>query len=321
MPDDKIVFEGERFVISDISADLPRHPRYPYGSSVVKPNGKRAVTGRYRSVPGRTIDTIYFHQTAGAYAPGRNGVMKTGRFFVTDPAYSPDGRWKGNGRGWPGFAYTWYVCHEPETIAGKYVIYQCNHLDTVSWHTAGRNKTGAGIAFQGYFRTRHIRNFRPFDGTDGEPSEAQLILAEAFWEEYAKGELGLTNRDISGHFEVSKKTCPGDTLEKFVLFKQQDEDNPERPEPLPAEQDRLSLDTWKLRQAALVVLGHDLGKYGSQHNGVDGKPGPMTRMAIETEEESMGLRPDGVWDERFENLLKVRLGAEGVGQGDLAGMA
>ena len=314
MTDHKTVFEGEKFVIADIVKKLPRHSRYPYGTDIINPNGKRAVKGAYTTSPGRAIEKIYYHQTYGAYAPGIKGVRNTAHFFIADPVYDENSKRKGGGRGWPGFAYTWYVCYEPEVVNGKYVIYQCNDLGTISWHTKGCNMKGAGIAFQGMFRSRHIKNFKPFKNTNGEPSEAQMICADAFWEEYAKEELGLTNRDISGHFEVGKKACPGDTLEHFVQFKQRNEDVTEFFQPAEVHSDLIPLDDWESRQAALVVLGHDLGKYGNKKNGVDGKPGEKTRLAIEAQEEIMGLKPDGQWDDRFENLLKLYLHARGITQ-------
>jgi hypothetical protein len=157
--------------------------------------------------------------------------------------------------------------------------------------------------------------FRPRGGTDGKPSDAQLSALEASWCEYFRLAFRLTNYDVFGHFEAKhpKKACPGDILERWVLAKREAVEAEAEIYEAPIGTGHLILlDTWKRRQAALVMLGFDLGSYGPLRNGVDGDPGYKTRAAIEGLEESLGLSPDGVWDDRLEFLARMMLFTSGV---------
>lgn len=327
----KVIYEGSNFVVVDVIDQLPKHKNYPHGSSVTKPDGTRAIPASwsYRKRRKR-ISKVFVHQTAGSYTPGWKGCYNTAAFITRDPTYKPDGRWRGTGRGWPAMCYTFYVPHEPErTIDGRWVVFLCRPLEMTSWHTAGHNDEAVAIGFQGYFRSRHIRNYRPFKGTDGAPSQAQLAILSSWWNEYATEAdgLALSKTAIYGHFEAKKpkKTCPGDMLEKWVL-KRRGEDvqedvvtsNNTSPSVLDLPEHRfLPLHTWELRQAALVFLGFDLGRYGPRQNGVDGKPGYRTRAAIEAFEEVLGLQPDGNWDEQVELLIQLVLLSLGATRMDL----
>lgn len=217
-----IVYTGDKILISDISSLLPTHHNYPYGTDVVNPNtGKRAVTGKYYDVKSRKIEKVYYHQTAGSYTDGFLGIMNTAQFFTRDPSYRlVKGKyvWTAQGHGWPGFAYTFYVPFKVPFKNNRLVIYQCNPLSRVTWHTGGGcNENGIGIAFQGYFESRHIHNFHPIKGSDGHPSADQMICANEFFTDYCVNVLKLDNSCISGHFNHGKLTCPGDDLEELVL--------------------------------------------------------------------------------------------------------
>jgi len=217
---DKIVFKGSSFVICDVSDKLPRHKNYPDGSFAINPNtGKRDVNGAYKKEPGRKIKTIVVHQTAGGYNTPEKQLLNTGSFFVRDPTWKWNAAkqtnlWTGEGRGWPGFAYTWFVPFGPDTHNDLWIIYQCNDLEMVTWHTGGgQNFAGGGLAFQGYFLSDPGVT-EPMKGQNGHPSEPQLNILPAFWYEYAIPNLGAT--ELSGHWERGKITCPGDDLREKV---------------------------------------------------------------------------------------------------------
>jgi len=233
----KIVFVGTNFCIYDICNMMPKHKNFPYGTEVLDPTsckvinavtgevdkttGHRAVRDKYYDIPDRKITTVIYHQTAGGYNPAFDQVLATGQFFVRDPKWKWNAAkqkwiWTAEGRGWPGFAYTWFAPFNPIIHEDKYVVFQCNPLNRVSWHTGdGCNLSGGGLAFQGYFLEPAAGVTRPMKGTDGEPSDAQLMIADGFWLEYAVPVLGATV--LTGHFEHKKPACPGQTLRERLI--------------------------------------------------------------------------------------------------------
>lgn len=322
----RVVFEGFAFIVYDVSDKLPRHKNFPHGTDVVKPNGRRALPAswKYRQVPNRKIETLYCHQTAGScVAEGYAALLNTFAFMARDPSYSESGKWRGTGRGWPGGAYTYFLPFKPEKHNGKEIIFQCWHHDWITWHSSD-NHNSVAIVCQGYFKHPSMKSFRPKRGCpDGRPSDAQQVALMAFFYEYAQPIIGLSKMDIKGHCESPKpKTaCPGTDIEKLYL---QVRTSTALPEPLPwipplmpKVIGMLGLETWKERQAALVMLGHDLGKYGKGGNGVDGDAGHLTKAAVEAEEESLGLPVDGFWDDVFDYHVKLQLLVHGWVQEDL----
>jgi hypothetical protein len=294
----RVVFEGSLFVIYDIIDLLPVHKNYPHGTSVLKPNGRPAVPSHWQYGPRRQeIRKAFIHQTAGGYAPGFEGVQKTARFITRDPSYTPEGKWRGDGRGWPAMCYSYYFPYYPERVPGsdaesKLIIFKCRPDEHRSWHTAGHNDEAIGLGFQGYFRSRHIGPFVPRHGDEssGKPHRNQRVMLIS-WEEFFKPTFGLTNDDVFGHFEAKrpKLSCPGDWLEDWVL-------QTRGKDPV--------FRSWESRQLALVRLGYDLGTTGINGDGVDGDPGYRTRAAIEGVEEALGLPVNGVWDESLE--IRIR---------------
>jgi peptidoglycan hydrolase-like protein with peptidoglycan-binding domain len=227
------------------------------------------------------------------------------------------------GRGWPGGGYTFFLAYAPAQYNGKWVIYQCWPLDWVTWHSS-HNKPSVAIALQGYFKSRHMRSFIPKSTVPGgRPSTAQMEALSGFLYEYAIGHLGILPTQIKGHADspYPKPTCPGDEPEELYRSIQAG-----RPQQLEAPDfdphvidipGLVELDTWERRQAALVVLGHDLGNFGKLKNGVDGDPGNRTRLAIEATELILGLPVDGYWDDKFDFLVRVLLGSFGKTQADI----
>ena len=214
-------------------------------------------------------------------------------------------------------AYTYYVPFAPELYRQKHVIYRCWSHDWVSWHS-GDNVASLAIVFQGYFRSKHIRAFRALPGTDGKPSAVQY-QAFHYLRQYLSQHYGLRPNTFRGHCESpqAKLNCPGDDL--LVLCHSAAFDAVEKgiEMPLIEHKDALSLDSWKERQAALVLFGHNLGATGPKQNGVDGVLGPLTRAAIETTEAQFKLPRDGFWDDRFDSIFKLYLQSRGTTQMDI----
>jgi hypothetical protein len=148
-----VEYECASFVLKDASAMLPRRTGTAYKKRIVA-----------------TIDEIIVHQTQGSTKPPvRNALLNEAEFFIAsdDPATSDI-----EGRGFPGFAYTFWVPFRPEvTQAGVPIIYRCQPDDTVSYHTGkhgeilGRNAVGVAIAFQGLFRSRTAPDARTRAGS------------------------------------------------------------------------------------------------------------------------------------------------------------
>ena len=305
----KIANESITYKLVDIVDKLPRHDNYPW-------NWKRS--SRYYDMPGRRIERCYFHQKGGGYVPGFYGVVRTANFLVQNPKYDHSGRWIGNGRGWPGYSYTIDIPHKPERKDGKFIIYQCQPWDTVSWHTKGDNKNSMSVALQGFFKSKHGGKFIPYKGTNGRPSSAQMDILEDLTENFIKPKFGIKNDQLLGHFESPKPklTCPGDDITMWLMKKRHEffrttimvEIDPAL---------NYRLDTWERRQAALVAIGCDIGKSGDKKNGVDGMPGEKTRLGLEAVERMAGLPINGIWDSELHWNMTELLSIIGVTQEDI----
>lgn len=308
----KTVWESDSIRLVYAVDELPRNENYPYSHDRF---------WSFKRVDDRKVNKVIYHQKAGGYAKGFTGLRRTASFFVRTPKYR-NGKWLGNGRGWPGYAYTIDVPYEPEIVDGRYIIYQCQDFDIVSSHTKGGNTHGVGVSFQGLFRSRHNKRFVPSKGTTGQPSDAQMLVARDLWEEFLKPKFGLTNQDLQGHFDYTKATCPGDALESIILDYRQSQAPKEPDQDLGAPVfDEFPLDSWELRQAALVALEFDLGQYGPLNNGVDGMAGELTRFAIEQIESGVNAEPDGLWDEAVEEAVGLLLELRNISMNDLVALA
>jgi hypothetical protein len=225
----RIVFENDMIVIVDVSDELPRHRNYPHGSDARKPDGQRAINPnfRYYDRPGRKIKRVIYHHTGGGYTPNIRGLKNTAHFFTRDPVYTTIAgnrpqdprkiRWTGNGRGWPAFGYHLFVPWEPERDQGRAVVYQCNPLDRVSWHTgSGQNKHGLGVVFQGWFYSSAAPRHKLGRGLVRKPSLAQMTAAYHVFCSYLQPLYDLPNSALATHAEHGKPACPGDELSAFV---------------------------------------------------------------------------------------------------------
>lgn len=314
------VFEGSNFVIQDLRQKIDQYinGNYPYGW--------RNSGSRYYRRELDTIKYVVFHHTAGGLTLGEQGPINTAAYSVRDPRFRcPQcGRsWLGNksyphtycpvckntgnnlgyGNGFPGMPYHVFVPYFTEsTEQGKYVVYWCVDFEEVTWHSSRGNAQGVSVAWQGLFRSRHLRRFIPWPNTNGEPSSQQQQLIGPLWEEWLRPNFGLTNKDLTGHYAFEKPSCPGDFLENKIRVINYDPPlhvynttyfNPEEE----------IFGSWPARQAALVILGYFLGTTGQLKNGVDGKPGQLTKMAIAAFETEHSLIVDGVWDDQVEHAM------------------
>jgi hypothetical protein len=196
----RIVFTGSIFVIYDIADLLPVHKMK-----------------RYKTMKPRPIKLIVYHQSAGGYGEPWAQVQREAAFFVRPATYNAAGKWNGDGRDWPGFAYTWFTSYCPYLWQGLWVVFQTQKLEVVSFHTGDRcNEPGGGMVFQGYFIGPYSGRQRPVAGTTGKPSVAQMAIAEAFWKDYGVGHLKLGPKALDGHYRHGKPACPGPDLQAYV---------------------------------------------------------------------------------------------------------
>jgi len=314
------VFEGSNFVIYDLRQEIQKHinANFPYGW--------RSSGAHYYRRELDTIKHVVYHHTAGGMTPGLKGPINTAEYSVRDPRFKcPQcGRcWLGNksyphsfcplckttgkntgyGNGFPGMPYHVFVPYDPElTEQGKHVVFWCEDFEEVTWHSSKGNAQGVSVAWQGLFKSRHLNRFIPWPNTDGDPSPAQKQLVVPLWEEWLRPEFELANSDLTGHYAFGKPSCPGDWIEnKIRQVNQEPALNVYDTSHFNPEEEMFG--SWTLRQAALVVLGYDLGAYGPLKNGVDGKPGMKTKMAIAAFEDANNLIVDGVWDDQVEHAM------------------
>jgi len=237
---DPVVFEGSTFLILSLQERLHRHKYWPHGARYDAESGEyvrtkscyRLVRGGLGGVAtiGREIKEVIVHHTGGSIVPvGPAGPMSVSAYCVTDPKPSkyvhdgkPDQRY---GRSWPGICYHAWIPYAPETVevlgqdddlhpilVSKHIIYECWTSGWWIYNTAGRNAHCYGIGLQGSFS--HRPGGEP--GEPREPSVLQMELLATWWEEWAKPTLRLEDRDLYGHADYGKPTCPGITAYSWL---------------------------------------------------------------------------------------------------------
>lgn len=293
---------------------------------LVKLSGLPTGPGEYRRIKGRQIKRLFVHQAAGGFKEGAAQAIAIARFHSAPPKYKRDPQtneilyrtvrgkkrkhWIGGGRGWPGAGYTFCVPAIPDVKDGKIEVYRMHDDEVRSYHTGGSHNTyGAAVVVGGYYKAPGGKRGRERPDDGAVMSLKELVL------DYLIPRYGITNEDLYGHFDAGKRGCPGAFLEQWIRHvRGEPVEDPTvelqvdpRDEPDEAKSLR-SLDTVRERQQALVDLGFDLGPYGPKKNGVDGDWGGASRGALEAFESSMGLNPDGYWDDRAEHAVRVALG-------------
>lgn len=271
----------------DIREELPRHK-----------------TRTFRRRPLDEIVGIAVHHTAGGDDP-----FATARYHVSPNHVSPDGC--------PSLNYTFFIDKEG-------TVFLCNDLEAKTWSIGGAppfpikgnkkassNRHFLSIVVGGSFNSRHNR-------TGEEPTLEQVLSLmmlistltredsmrvcpfeaseadQATVRGYVHGALShLSSADLYGHFDFGKGACPADTLEGLIRAIRS-QGRPIR------ETSRIqSVHDWQARLK-------ELGFYESK---VDGLWGPMSRKALISFEESVGLRPQGVRSDRVREALEGAVSA------------
>ena len=235
--------------VENIVDQLPRHPGKSYG--------KRNLN---------KIRGIVVHKSGAHGPPGIDGPIGCARYCIEH-------------REWPGIPYTFWI---PEAVDdGGPGAYQTNSLETVSYHTRGRNRDYIAIALQGTWDSDGdmIVESGPGDAQMAALSELVDLLAELMAidlrEKYSDGCWALT-----GHWEHGKPVCPGDAVRQWIQRRRGEEIT------IPG---RRTTSTWSVRrlQAGLLALGFDPGP-------IDGIRGYRTRAALERFQAAAGIVVDGV---------------------------
>lgn len=169
----------------DVSHLLPRSPskRYP----------RRNLS---------KIVRLYLHHS-GADHPERDGfeaMADSARFVV-------------NHRGWPGFAYTFWLARNADRDPdGELVVYRGNPDDARTYHTGGlANGHGVAAVLEGNTTTQ---------GMTHDQVEALEALIPWTWENYPRTvgrELFIAGHAESRRFGGSgKRTCPGTAALEWI---------------------------------------------------------------------------------------------------------
>jgi hypothetical protein len=195
-----LVWQTDDFVVVNFEPYLRLHKNYPYGKSKLPYMNYRPRTSK--------LKWVVYHQTYGNYRPNPESIHLTNNYAI-------------DFLGWPRICYQLYCGYNPpQTQDGRYVVYQINPWNLRTWTIGGSaNSTCAGVVFQGRFSMDHGDW-----GQDMQPSQVQGFLAEKMWEDYIKPCLGVTNKQISGHYEHGKPACPGRRLQTFVIQKKKEMD-------------------------------------------------------------------------------------------------
>lgn len=203
-------------------------------------------------------------------------------------------------------------------------VFLCNDLEAKTWSIGGappfpiKGKAKASsnahflsVVVGGSFNSRHNRTGEEptleqvlalmmlistltqggsMNGCPFEASESDQATVRG----YVHGALShLSSADLYGHFDFGKGACPADTLEGLIRAIRS-QGRPIR------ESSRIeSVHDWQARLK-------ELGFYDSK---VDGLWGPMSRKALISFEESVGLRPQGVRSDRVREALEGAVSA------------
>lgn len=176
-----IVASCPEFIAADISKKIRKHENFPFGDDL------QGLPYYSRTKPAQFV---VVHHSAGQIKRGPiESIEGTNGVHIDE-------------RGWPCIAYHVYAPYSPLAVNDRSIVYQMNPFGRVTWHTYG-GSAGVGILFQGYFdRERH-------------PSAAQQRLAVSLIDWVLRAN-GLERDDVRGHFDFTKRECPGPWLEHLV---------------------------------------------------------------------------------------------------------
>ena len=148
-------------------------------------------SGKYRARR-KPIDRLIIHHSGALGSPGINGIISSAMYVVAH-------------RGWPGFAYTfWVPYHRVRDDKKRIIVYRGNEDVTRSFHTSGSNERGVAVCLQGNLTNRG-------------PTRAQVEVLEALIP-WAFDHYGFDSPEcLTWHSEIGrKKSCPGAPTVKWL---------------------------------------------------------------------------------------------------------
>jgi len=339
-------FEGSCFVVKDLRREFKKYKSsgYPYNWQ-----GKGHGYSPHSEGP-KDVKLVIYHQTYGSISDGEKGPNSTASFLVRNPWFQCNEcstKFEGKpswpreqcpkcgsksvknmayGRGFPRPSYHVFVPFRPKfNEKGKCIIYYMVDFNEKTWHSGASraNRTGVAVCWQGRFRHPSMGRFIPTKGTDGEPSQWQKMIAEPLWVEWLNPAFQINDtKKLMGHWEWGKAACPGGWLQSKILRMRGEKPLPgyetdDAPAPqvqwVPSE----LFNTLEEQQAALVLLGYDLGPYGPYKNGVDGDWGDLTYAALKGFEQDAKITQNGYWDEETETAMIAIFKANGLGADEI----
>ncbi len=262
-------------------------PRFPY---------ELVGNERYVEVPGRQVEEVVFHHSAGGFYDGITAVNKIANYVIAPPVYKRNAQGEfetnakgkrivaGGGRGWPGIPYTFIIPARPSSEDGKLVLFRIWDDSWQTWHTGGvHNRHGVGVCIGGWYASRHDLLA---EQAHAQPTAEAMVCADQLVDYLVdRYRLKLSADSLASHAERGKPACPGDFVENWVRVKRGD-----TPLVLPGvhKEDQRPLSTTRQIQLALVELGYDPGE-------VDGDWGPFTANALRAFQVAEHIRADGIF--------------------------
>jgi len=136
------------------------------------------------------IKQVVIHHKAGGLRMGLLSVFDNNDFIIQYRNHSKT-------------PYHIDVPREPFRWRGKYIIYQCNPFNSITWHCRGENTISIGVGFQGNMNTMDLT------------SHQKIIMLDLI--KYFRSQCIKT---IIGHCEakIPKKQCPGEFTIKFLDY-------------------------------------------------------------------------------------------------------
>lgn len=255
---------------------------------LVRLDGLPRGIGTFPSLRGRRVSELI----VDALGRRLEGLDQVGD--LAEWAIAPVGS-RGGGAGLAGPPAHFLVPGVPALENGLFVVYRLWGDDVMVRGAGGaHDAAGIRIVMGGWMASRHTPSALRHDGPDATALECltRLVL------DYLLPRYGLKPGPTAllGGFDCGRPSSPGDEIERWIRSTRGEhvaelDDGPT---------DRRLLNTWALRQAALVELGYNPGE-------VDGVFGLWTASALQAFQRAAGIVADGVWGPRTEQAVRASL--------------